>query len=166
MSDAVELSATEWHVLRMVVFERDGWRCLAPVLDPNAGTCVNKWGENFDGQWHYPDRPANIGRYLTLQHIWPFVGSVKGKKPPDAVEYLLTLCWGHHVRGIPGTGGAIWGTNSDNLEKQRKYLRDRYSQLEAERMNHGPRKAMGFGVDTDATLSADDADGLPRRGEE
>lgn len=75
-------------VLRHIVLTRDGWKCLAPELDANAGPCRDRWG--------YPIMRA-MGSDLTLDHVKD--QPRMGKRAPSDPEHLVTLCWGHHLGG-------------------------------------------------------------------
>lgn len=85
MPERLKLDPLELSRLRVRVFERDGWRCLAPELDPDAGPC---------GLLRPGDRLNNTTN-LTYEHVSKF--SAKGRKADDREEEGLTLCRWHNV---------------------------------------------------------------------
>lgn len=106
----------EWAELSELVFNRDGWTCLAPKLDMRAGPCHDKYGTLID--WtivRFVRLSHRVRQYLTLQHL-----QLDGKTEHDA-GHLLTLCWGHHL-GAGERGGRIWAKEKEALVRQRDYL--------------------------------------------
>lgn len=93
--------------MRLRVIERDGRRCMAPVLDYSAGPCRDRWGQPI-----YRYLPGD----LTLDHVQDGGGRM-GKRAPSDAGHLVTLCWGHHT----GTeAGRNWATSHRPL--LREYL--------------------------------------------
>jgi hypothetical protein len=111
------------------VFERDGWTCLAPRLDPDAGPCHDQRGAVYDPvglriDSFRPGRLRYVRSFLTLQHV-----QILGRTEND-LQHLLTLCSGHHL----GTGekrGRIWSKQKKAAVAQRRYLIDRYPEIAA-----------------------------------
>lgn len=121
-SAARRLTPEEWQELSALVFNRDGWVCLAPKLDPQAGVCRDREGRPFRQMG--PVNPRRVREYLTLQHVQ------LGGKTDNDFKHLLSLCWGHHL-GTGEKGGRIWSKQSAAARLQRKYLIDRYPEVAA-----------------------------------
>jgi len=94
--------------IRREVLERDGYECVAPLIDPKAGKCHDLWGRGRDYI------PIND---LQLDHVR--VEPMMGKTAPSTPEFLVTLCPGHHV-GAGHKRGVIWATRNRVL--LREYL--------------------------------------------
>lgn len=93
--------------LRTEVLARDGG-CVAPLLDPDAGPCRNRWGyvtplpQEWDLEMDYVRRGHHGAHHqLAADHI--------------------TLCPGHH-RGTGAQGGRIWASQPQNRVLARAYL--------------------------------------------
>ena len=101
MKDPVTPSTAE------LVFERDGYACVAPRLGA-TDPCLDRWGRPVvEGRW-----PGGQPRQaLTLHHVKDFL--MMGKRAPSDPAHLLTLCWGHHMNG--------WATS--HMPEAREYLR-------------------------------------------
>jgi len=84
--------------LRRLVFVRDGWRCMAPVLDPNADACRDRWG-------------SIEAKDLTVDHVKD--AARLGVRAPSDTAHLVTLCHYHNGNG--------WASAHRALE--RAYLR-------------------------------------------
>lgn len=82
--------------LRDEVFAMDGWRCVAPRLDPDAGVCRNRWGDSVIATGRMPVTA------LTLDHVKD--APMMGKRAPSDVRHLVTLCAGHHLLSGWATG--------------------------------------------------------------
>jgi hypothetical protein len=91
--------------MREAVILRDG-RCMAPVLDPDAGPCHDQWG--------YAPRFLHLHE---LEADYVRRGAIGGRHelPADHVA----LCPGHH-RGTGPSGGHVWATS--HREEMREYL--------------------------------------------
>jgi len=95
--------------IREAVLRRDGYRCMAPVLDENAGPCHDQWGREV--------RPGAINA-LTVDHVGE---GRMGKAAKSDADHLVALCWGHHLgSGEHGFGGSIWATS--HRPELREYL--------------------------------------------
>jgi len=92
--------------VRREVLERDGYACVAPLLDMKAGRCVDRWGRVRD---YIPSGD------LELDHVRsePMMGKTADSEP----AFLVTLCPGHHRLG---KAGRIWATANRPL--LREYL--------------------------------------------
>ncbi len=77
--------------LRQAVLAMDGWRCVAPRLDPKAGICRNKWNSTIITSGRMPESA------LTLDHVKD--QPMMGKRAPSDERHLATLCWHHHLDG-------------------------------------------------------------------
>ncbi len=109
--------------LRNAVFERDGFRCLAPILaaqhDQPIDDCKGQYGQRaflgaFDGTPLY-DLSA-----LTYEHVTEYA-AMGGKRAPARIERALTLCWHHNTQG--------WAQSHKRWE--REYLRELYAEAVA-----------------------------------
>jgi hypothetical protein len=72
----------------MRVLDRDG-RCIALVLDPEAGFCKDQWGNVIS--------PFAINK-MTLDHIQEGYGRM-GVRAPSRMDTLITVCPFHHLHG-------------------------------------------------------------------
>lgn len=111
---AVLTSRAGWDVLRRHVFARDGYKCMAPVLDPTQRSedCRNRWGDPIRRQFAGAYDPEG----LTLNHVK--MQPMMGKKAPDDEAHLITVCWFHGVQG--------WELSRRAISLMRAYLRQRY----------------------------------------
>ena len=99
---------------RLEVFLRDRYRCVAPRLDPTCGPCRNRWGEAISGTG-----PMLPDIELTVDHVTPGYGRM-GRRADNELGQMVTLCAGHHLVPMPGTGGSVWAlAHKDEL---REYL--------------------------------------------
>lgn len=71
--------------LRLNVILRDGY-CVAEALDPMAGPCRDKWGELLPAN-PWPDQ-------FEVDHVR--AEPMMGKRAPDDMAHLVTLCSWHH----------------------------------------------------------------------
>ena len=104
--------------IREAVYLRDGYRCVAPTLDPECGPCRDFYGEAIT-------RPGPMtAKELTFEHVTPGYGRM-GQRAKNRVEEGVTCCWGHHLgNGVTGQGGSIWATGNKHLT--RAYLEEMY----------------------------------------
>jgi hypothetical protein len=124
-SGARRLSREEWEALSTAVFERDGWTCLAPTLDPEAGPCHDVNGLAVSPiELQLQKRMSLVRMVLTLQHL-----QIAGTTEHD-LQHLLTLCWGHHL-GHGERGGRIWAKQKAAAQAQRDHLAKLYPELAA-----------------------------------
>lgn len=91
--------------VRAEVFERDGFACVAPRIDPTVDACRGRWGESA---WvGFGIRDLSV---LTLDHVkdQPAVGAPIVKRgllrkrryrAPSDKAHLVTVCWHHHLDG-------------------------------------------------------------------
>jgi len=94
---------------RAAVIARDGG-CVAPVLDPDAGHCGDRWGQ-YQGPL--------AGEQLEVDRIRP--AATMGKAPShEDPTHMVAVCPRHH-RGMGDTGGKVWATSHRDLI--RDYLR-------------------------------------------
>lgn len=74
-----------------MVLQRDGYRCVAPLISAERGLrldpCRDKWG-------NITDRPIS----LTLDHVNEAYGRM-GKAADGDPDHLVTLCYHHHLNG-------------------------------------------------------------------
>ncbi len=70
--------------MRLAVFTRDGGCCMAPVLDPNADRCRDRWGDISDYD-------------LTVDHVKD--AARMGLRAPSDMAHLVTLCHHHNGNG-------------------------------------------------------------------
>lgn len=73
--------------------------CMAAVLDPD------EWGR-CQGRW-------------TLNHVEDPALPMRGRKPPDDIDHLVSLCDFHH-QGMEA--GRNWAARSENKILQWRYL--------------------------------------------
>jgi hypothetical protein len=101
--------------VRQQVLERDHLVCLAPVLDPDAGSCRDRFG---NVGWEVPVEE------LELDHV----GEMRmGRAAPTDIDHLVTLCPWHH-RGLKA--GRNWATSHRPM--LRAYLRRQAGNLVAQ----------------------------------
>jgi hypothetical protein len=104
---------TDWDDLRLRVLERDGFRCVAPVLDERAGQCRDLWGTPIR-RWVARD-PGR--RFLEMSHTKASDELMMSKKADDDIDHLVALC-PHHHRGTDA--GSNWEARQRHLI--RRYL--------------------------------------------
>jgi hypothetical protein len=86
----------------VAVTRRDGG-CVAPLLDPKAGPCYDRWGQLM--------ARTEIAK-CEIDH-WDWRG--RGKRRAQAtVEQVVMGCPGHH-RGTGPNGGRAWMTANRDL---------------------------------------------------
>lgn len=104
------------HV-RESVLRRDGYRCVAPQLDGQAGWCRDAWGNPIT---HWTGRDPGPA-YLQMSHTKPEGELGMGKKARSVPENLISLCPWHHT----GTAaGSNWEARC--RARIRRYLEDIY----------------------------------------
>lgn len=96
---------------REVIFSRDGWVCVATLLDKNPGPCYDKWGERLTARPGPEDFEADYVRR----------GAIGGRHQFSCDH--VTLCAGHH-RGAGPTAGIQWATS--HRRELREYLQKVY----------------------------------------
>lgn len=99
------------------VTSRDGFRCVAPVVDPESGPCHDRWGQDIE-RWPVRRMDRNL---LTIAHVKDGDAQSMGKRAPSDANHLVLLCWGHH-EGAGERRGHCWGTKREGLEALRAYL--------------------------------------------
>ena len=99
--------------VRASVLYRDGYRCIAPAIDGQAGWCRNVWGDIIT-RWPNTD----LGPvYIQMSHEAPLGEGMMGKKATPVASHLVALCPFHHT----GTqAGSNWEANNRN--RIRRYL--------------------------------------------
>jgi len=119
---------------RAVVISRDGG-CVAPLLDPGAGRCHDRWGNEM------PRRSRQSALDLEVDRIRdaPAMGKAPGHDDPSR---MVALCPGHH-RGVGPSGGVQWATS--HRAEIREYL-----------ARHNGRSEERDGVHGDPLGSVDD----------
>ena len=101
--------------VRAQVLLRDGYRCVAPELDREAGWCRDAWG-NLITRWSGRDPGPEK---LTLHHVKDADKQMMGKKAPTNPAHLTAICPGHHTAT---DAGACWATSRENRARIRAYL--------------------------------------------
>jgi hypothetical protein len=87
--------------IREEVLRRDGYKCVAPRLDPEAGPCRDRWDQPITF-W----RGKDPGPYrLEMNHVKDTGMLMMGRKAPTDVDHLVSLCPWHH-RGTKA--GSNW----------------------------------------------------------
>jgi hypothetical protein len=99
----------------MIAFARDGFQCMAPLLDAQAGPCYDGAGRWFSGY-------DPTGYRLEADRVRDEATAGKAPSHEDPTR-LVTLCAGHH-RGTGPNGGRQWGPA--NRDKERGWLRRHY----------------------------------------
>ena len=94
----------EWQA----VIDRDK-QCIAPLLDPNAGLCRDRWGQ--------PVLATSL-RAATVDHVPPSAGAPR----ISTRRWMVWICWGHGVH-------EHWETAHRDLE--RAHLERSYPEPEA-----------------------------------
>lgn len=101
--------------VRAVVLLRDNFRCAAPLLDDDAGPCLDIWGGPIRHWSSFDPGPV----YLQMSHTKDRHDLSMGMKAPSDVAHLISLCPGHHT----GTkAGSNW--EAVHREKIRLYLKE------------------------------------------
>ena len=98
------------HAVWVAVAERDGWRCQAPALDPEADRCRGPF-------WRQSPEPgtSSYREILTFDHVKDEAG---GPRIHDEAHGVL-LCHHHNVNG--------WA--SAHREQERAYLAQLYPEV-------------------------------------
>jgi len=104
-------------IVRKAVIRRDGYRCIAPLIDCRPGWCRDAFG-NVITRW--PDRDPGP-QYLQMSHTKEQGELMMGKKTTPDEWHLVSLCPFHHTGS---TAGSNW--EAVNRNKVRSYLRDIY----------------------------------------
>jgi len=81
--------------MRAKVLSRDGWECQARDIDPDAGPCRDRWGDEYN-PWNHPIFEVDYVRK-----------GAKGKRH-ELPEDHVTLCHWHHQGS---KGGHVWATS-------------------------------------------------------
>jgi hypothetical protein len=99
--------------MRASVVRRDGYRCIAPTLDGNAGWCrdafgtvITRWGDRDPGP-----------QYLQMSHTKDEGELSLGKKADTDAIHMVALCPFHHTGTIAGSN---W--EAANRWRIRRYL--------------------------------------------
>lgn len=103
--------------VRAFVLRRDGFRCMAPVLDPDAGHCRDAFG-SVVARPHFLRDPGPV--YLQMSHTKPRGELSMGMKAMAIPANLITLCPGHHT-------GTEAGSNWEAVH--RETIRDHLASL-------------------------------------
>ena len=90
----------------MRTFERDGWWCIANRVDPQSGSCYDRWGATTTGF-------DKSGFTLEADRVRP---RTVGKASHEDPTTMVTLCPGHH-RGTGPQSGRVWATSHRDLER-------------------------------------------------
>jgi hypothetical protein len=85
------------HETAMETFFRDGFRCLAPRLDPECGPCSDE---------------------LTVEHVRYAAACGGPRAPSKTTRWLATLCTNHTEPGMKA--GRVW--NLSHKAELRTYL--------------------------------------------
>jgi len=99
--------------VRARVLLRDGYRCVAPELDRDAGWCRDAWG-NLITRWSHRDPGP---QRLQVNHVKEKDRLMMGKKAPTNPAHLVALCPGHHTATDAGSN---W--EAVHRDKIRAYL--------------------------------------------
>lgn len=99
--------------VRDAVLRRDDYRCIAPLLDREAGWCKDRWDHPIS-RWIGRD-PG--GDKIEMSHTKDLDKPMMGKKAPMNPAHLVSLCPWHH-RGTEA--GSNW--EARNRAKIRAYL--------------------------------------------
>ena len=75
-------------VERAAVYVRDRV-CFLYRMD-NDHVCRDQWGN--------PHAPDDLLR-MTVDHVSPYPGGQKGKRPPHSREHMVLMCWSGNVGG-------------------------------------------------------------------
>lgn len=94
--------------MREAVLRRDGYRCVAPQVDRQAGWCRDAFG-NVITRWRHQD-PGPV--YLQVNHVKEPGELMMGKKTSATMSHLVALCPHHHT----GTdAGSNWEARQRHL---------------------------------------------------
>lgn len=88
---------------RAAVYARDG-ACFLYLMDLDH-ICRDQWGN--------PHGPRDLTR-MTVDHVSPFPGGMKGQRPEHLRQYMVTMCWAGNV-GVP---------SKEVRQAERSYLAD------------------------------------------
>ena len=102
--------------VRAQVLLRDGYKCIAPAVDRDAGWCKDRW-DHLITRWSGAD-PG--GDRIEMNHVQDADKLMAGKKAPTNPSHLVSLCPWHH-RGLKA--GSSW--EARNRNKLRIYLEQR-----------------------------------------
>lgn len=80
--------------------------CVARVLDEDAGECSGSW---------------------TLNHVEDPAQPMRGRKAPDDVDHLVSLCEYHHQGSL---AGRVWASMKSSKLLQWDYLEERKRERE------------------------------------
>lgn len=94
--------------VRAAVLHRDGYRCMASVLDRDAGWCKDRF-DHLITRWPHHD-PG--GDKLEINHVKEAGKPMMGKKAPTDISHLVALCPWHH-RGTKA--GSNWEARNRHL---------------------------------------------------
>jgi hypothetical protein len=50
-------------------------------------------------QWSNPHAPGDLAK-LTVDHVAPFQGGMKGKRAPNTRDHMVAMCWAGNA-GVP-----------------------------------------------------------------
>jgi hypothetical protein len=99
--------------VRESVLRRDHYKCVAPVLDRDAGPCRDRWDQRIT---FWPGRDPGIYK-IEMNHVKD-TGMLKmGRKADTDVAHLVSLCPFHH-RGTKA--GSNW--EAVHRDELRAYL--------------------------------------------
>ena len=87
--------------VRAKVLLRDGYRCIAPTVDRDAGWCRDRWDHLITRWTHRDPGPEK----LEVNHVKEASQLMLGKKAPTNPAHLVSLCPWHH-RGT--AAGSNW----------------------------------------------------------
>jgi len=104
---------------RQMVLERDGYRCVAPMLAvkydlPTPDACRDRWGR-LAIAYITADGPVYRPEALTYEHV-RLTAAMGGRKPAPSLRTSLTACDHHNVNG--------WCQANKRYERQ--YLAELY----------------------------------------
>lgn len=104
--------------VRAEVLRRDGYRCIAPQLDPKAGGCRDAFGNVITKTFRGDPGP----KFLQMSHTKDEGELSMSMKAPTDPQHLVTLCPFHHT----GTkAGSNWeAVNRDGIRRHLSQLYD------------------------------------------
>jgi hypothetical protein len=94
--------------VRAIVLARDGYHCMAQVIDIAAGICRDAWGNPITGWWGRDPGPS----LLQMSHTKDQGELAMSKKAVTDPAHLISLCPGHHT-------GTIAGSNWEAVNRNR-----------------------------------------------
>jgi len=104
--------------VRARVLLRDGYACIAPQLDRQAGWCMDAFGNRIT---RWPGRDPGP-QYLQMSHTKDADALSMSKKAESDEQHLVALCPFHHT----GTAaGSNW--EAVNRNRIRQHLEELYS---------------------------------------